>query len=265
MRKLLFLLFLIFTNTLYSQYVKNVRFEQFGDAVRIYYDLLGTQTNEKYIIKAYVSEDGGNTFPYELISTSGDIGPGITGGFNKKIIWYVLSDLPELNSDKIVFEVRAILEQVIPDELKNSELFTDPRDQRKYSVFTIYDQLWMGENLKYQTPYACCYNNNTRLGLDYGLLYTWEEAMEACPDSWRLPTNKEIWGIIRDAKLAGFRLTEDKFYDLKSAGYYWTSTEYEKQKDKSYYMFKSNRSMVYINKIGKCYKALKLSVRCIME
>jgi uncharacterized protein (TIGR02145 family) len=63
----------------------------------------------------------------------------------------------------------------------------------------------MSENLNYDNgcttgtwtdgTYTSCAYNTTATGDEYGLLYQWQAAVDACPDGWHLPTDDE-WKIL---------------------------------------------------------------------
>lgn len=94
-------------------------------------------------------------------------------------------------------------------------IFTDPRDNNKYDVIKIGEQIWFAENLSYEiagkeiTDYTqwrtnsaydgWCYYNNDKVtnGSTYGILYQWEAAKVVCPVGWHLPVDSE-WTILTD-------------------------------------------------------------------
>ncbi len=86
--------------------VENVRVEQVGDDVHIYYDLRGDA--DKYKVTVRGSSDGGRNYRLPMKTVSGDVGKDVRPGSNKKIIWKALKDAGELEGDEFVFEVEAV-------------------------------------------------------------------------------------------------------------------------------------------------------------
>ena len=66
-------------------------------------------------------------------------------------------------------------------------LFTDPRDGHSYLCATVGTKDWFRENLAYKGSGTALENCETVSDV-FGRFYTWNEAISACPDGWRLST-----------------------------------------------------------------------------
>ncbi len=100
------LLFLcLFQINTFSQLVENVRFEQQGEQIIIFYDLISNGNKGSCSVNAYYTSDYGKTY-ISLKSVTGDAGRKISAGRKKKIVWNVLDDLYELKGE-IKFRVTA--------------------------------------------------------------------------------------------------------------------------------------------------------------
>ena len=122
----------------------------------------------------------------------------------------------------------------------NEKMFTQMEpvtdiDGNVYSIVTIGDQVWMGENLKttkyidgteiplimnsiewanMSTPAFCWYNNDENVyKAAYGALYNWYAVNtgKLCPDGWHVPIDAELTTLVNylgGAGVAGGKLKE---------------------------------------------------------
>ena len=87
-----------------AQQVENVRFEQAGKQIHIYYDLQGKGT---YTVKVFCSTDNGQTWGHPLQIVTGAVGRNQQPGTNKEIIWDVLAERDKLQGN-ILFKIEAL-------------------------------------------------------------------------------------------------------------------------------------------------------------
>ena len=172
--------------------------------------------------------------------------------------------------------------------------FTDSRDGKTYEYTHIGLQVWMAENLNYNSDNSCIYEDEKNNSKTYGRLYNWETAQDVCPDDWHLPTVKE-WEIlfselggknVAAAKLkgvmnfywqgntknasnaskfwalpGGFGLNKDTFSGMGKEAYFQTSSQADDNYSYFVYM-KSGSTKVFLSRF---YKSTFLSVRCIKD
>lgn len=177
--------------------------------------------------------------------------------------------------------------------------FVDPRGDREeentYYYMTAGDLEWMRNNLAWTgagVPYQMAEVTSYLLGR----YYTWDEAMTACPDGWRLPTDEE-WAVFGDD--AGALMADALFHDKKMwefwpqvnltnksrmsvipSGYaiigpttpsfnrmseyaaFWTATESEEDAAMARYRYMNAKTPQVMMTYGD-KKTLALSVRCV--
>jgi uncharacterized protein (TIGR02145 family) len=172
-------------------------------------------------------------------------------------------------------------------------IFTDNRDGKTYQSVTIGNQTWMAQNLDYKLDESWCYEDDDAKASDYGRLYTWKSALNACPVGWHLPSDDEWKNLERtvgmsedelnttdytrgskeavnfrpggrsgiDIKMCGFRHGYNNyFYKINDISIIWTSTpngdEYAYTRT-----FYPNSDM--ISRDNNTYIKYGLPVRCI--
>mgnify|MGYP000882045217 CR=1 FL=1 len=111
----------------------------------------------------------------------------------------------------ILFPVLAIL-VVFSSRAQVIGHFTDARDGKQYKTIKIGSQVWMGENLNWESKEdSWKYGNSDSLADIYGRLYTWEIAKRACPLGWHFPSDDEWETMINSLggdSIAGGKLKE---------------------------------------------------------
>lgn len=147
----------------------------------------------------------------------------------------------------------------------------------------------MAENLKYKAKEGAHFFDNDPNNIPgYGVLYEWKTAMNVCPKDWHLPTGvefqalannfeqKESWGKLSSdpssfgIQLGGMQDYEGIFSEMDESGYYWTSTEYDKD-SAEYFSYLMIDGMLVIDISRKAdiadihgtEKSNKYSVRCV--
>ena len=164
---------------------------------------------------------------------------------------------------------------------------TDTRDGQVYRTVTIGDQVWMAENLNFETDSSYCYNDSAEYCAKYGRLYRWTAAMDACPSGWHLPDLAEwktLLAAVGGDSIAGTMLkstsgwnsdgngTDDFGFTVLPAGgrsskdfvgeaaVFWTSEWYDEYDDYAYGI------RLYTDTIVRQFYSRKYigsSVRCV--
>jgi len=67
----------------------------------------------------------------------------------------------------------------------------DPRDGYAYAVVTIGGVRWFAENLRFKTADSRCYEADEANCADLGRLYRLDDALQACPAGWRVPSEAD--------------------------------------------------------------------------
>lgn len=86
--------------------------KQIGDKITLEYAISGEAVGQQFTVSPFYSIDGGKSF-LPLKSVKGNVGNNIPGGRNQIIVWDVLKDLKELDSD-VVFKLEGVSKSVVP-------------------------------------------------------------------------------------------------------------------------------------------------------
>ena len=159
------------------------------------------------------------------------------------------------SSSSVVKSSSSMVKTPISATSTNYGVVIDERDGQAYSTVLVGEQVWIKDNMNYKMQGSYCYNDDTTKCNQYGRLYTWEAARNACPSGFHLPSNdeydtlfKKLGGAIDFGKNyksstgwvydgngrgyteftvypAGFK-TPDGRYDQEGwSAFYWSSTE----------------------------------------
>lgn len=159
--------------------------------------------------------------------------------------------------------------------------FIDTRDSVTYETINLNNQTWFAENLKYYIKGSDCFDHDTTNCIKYGRLYTHDQAQNACPDGWRLPTQSDWESLIShvggtstaggklktggvtnfNIRMTGIRKKLD-FIDYKEQTGFWSSTTIKETNSFGIFFWRS-KPKATPQTIKK--EAYRLSVRCIKK
>lgn len=94
---------------------------------------------------------------------------------------------------------------------KSDRQFTDKRDGHSYYIIDAGDTEWFRENLAWNGA-GYSFEDCEVMSSVFGRYYTWEEARNACPEEWRLPSETDWQNL-----LSTIGISADKYSDAKGA------------------------------------------------
>lgn len=124
MKRLLLALVIVFItlSQQYSQTIKIVDSQIEGQHMVITYDIISDKPKQVFYVSVFVSVDSGRTYKEKpLQRVKGDVGKNVSSGKNKKIVWYIFDEMPELEGRiTLSFDVRG---EVKPKNVVDKQLF----------------------------------------------------------------------------------------------------------------------------------------------
>lgn len=129
---------------------------------------------------------------------------------------------------------------------------------------------WMLRNLNDASKGGQCYENNAAYCATDGRLYTWNEALSACPSGWHLPTDAEfntLNACLKNGLISTWQPQYAGYWDSLlgswgnrgSYGGWWTSTEGNSTSAYRWNVFTGDTSLTR----SYNYKTHRYSVRCV--
>jgi len=92
--------------------------------------------------------------------------------------------------------------------LENADKFVDSRDGKTYYTTEVGGKTWLKNNLGYDGSGVSFYESEAMDEI-FGRMYSWNEAIEACPDGWHLPTDAEFVAAAEAVSNGKFSVGED--------------------------------------------------------
>jgi uncharacterized protein (TIGR02145 family) len=133
--------------------------------------------------------------------------------------------------------------------------FVKTEQSLPYKTITIAGKVWMAENFRGNISAGSCYENNLANCMNFGRLFTYNEAVRSAPAGWHLPAKNEwndLLSAIRkegknpyvvltigsfDAAFAGYKDSYGDFTKINYQVRFWSSTEWGNENDKAWYMY----------------------------
>ena len=173
----------------------------------------------------------------------------------------------------------------------DSNVLNDLRDGQSYRITKIGNQVWMAENLRYESSESLCLENKNVNCKKYGRLYKHADAMNICPDGWHLPSSEEygvLFGVVGDHRSllskngwdmyggndaynfsllpAGIKKNHGGYLGEGTLTKLWTSSYYKRNKDYvRLYITNDGWEWQGTSKLNLNGKDYALSVRCIKD
>lgn len=211
----------------------------------------------------------------------------------------VVEDNETINLDEENFNENIVDETVNESEMGDNvdlqignsspefEVLKDSRDGKEYKTVKIGSQIWMAENLNYETndSYDSYYLHDEFHDLpeEFGRFYKWNDAKNVCPTGWRLPSNEDFETLMASAggvyseipgeyflekslNAYGFSVQSVGFFNYHASyvvdefAYFWSSNEDDLENAYFWVMTEHYASTPHVG-----VKDFGFSVRCVLN
>jgi uncharacterized protein (TIGR02145 family) len=179
---------------------------------------------------------------------------------------------------KVIIPFLVVLFTIGSSGAQDFGTMTDPRDGKTYKTIRIGKQIWMAENMNHRLPNSWCYNNADKHCDEFGRLYNYLGATQACPPGWVLPRADQWDSLIRflgtegaalklkeggstgfNALYGGLRYDYGGFNHLGEYAWFWSRVFSD---DQPAWVYGIGRSMLDVSRIHS-FSGTGFSVRCI--
>ena len=117
--------------------------------------------------------------------------PSKVGKFTVSCVAFATSYYTTSNSASFSVVDPALDSTITGAYTKLDPVFTDPRDGCPYYTTTFNGKTWLKNNLYYSGA-GVSYESSEAMDAIFGRFYTWNEAVNACPEGWHLPSDAEF-------------------------------------------------------------------------
>lgn len=157
-------------------------------------------------------------------------------------------------------------------------MFTDVRDGMVYKAVKIGKLEWMSQNLNFRHSNSWCYNNDPKNCEQFGRLYSYVGATQACPSGWQLPTRNDWDDLIKhvetdsaaynlsvdgqsgfNALYAGVRYDYGGYNHIHENAFFWSQKFDEYETARVYHFGRGMLTVSWINS----FSGNGFSVRCV--
>ena len=128
----------------YAQELKNIIAEFDGDKMKITYDLLCDNPDQKFTLLIYSSH---NDYELKLANVIGDVGNNILPGRGKIITWYLLQELPASFDETIQLKLIASPAAAAVEPVARKMRFISPVENAKAKKGKLIQLRWEGTSI----------------------------------------------------------------------------------------------------------------------
>ena len=180
---------------------KNIEAWDIGDTVAAFEKFIAAEFPDTVILSSDSQSSSSATLSEVEGSSSSEVTADTTSSSSS--VQNSLDTLISSSSSEVYLDWSIPKEAYLNPNITYGEM-TDARDGQIYKTVKIGNRTWMAQNLNYAdsaiTPsivgQSWCFDDDPEKCKVAGRLYTWNVAVDVCPDGWHLPTKAELDTLI---------------------------------------------------------------------